>query len=134
MKRRFAYLLLAILTASTVILAQSQKNLTKNETQNLLMAIGSDNIGLKKSAMYFAGYYKVVEAAEALKNEMHNNADPSIQILAALSLFEIGDDTVLNDLQSLVNNSQNNIKVRKMAKAIYEHWISSENKVTAAVR
>jgi hypothetical protein len=111
MKRRFAYLLLAILTASTVILAQSQKNLTKNETQNLLMAIGSDNIGLKKSAMYFAGYYKVVEAAEALKNEMHNNADPSIQILAALSLFEIGDDTVLNDLQSLVNNSQNNIKV-----------------------
>jgi len=134
MKRRFAYLLLAILTASTVILAQSQKNLTKNETQNLLMAIGSDNIGLKKSAMYFAGYYKVVEAAEALKNEMHNSADPSIQILAALSLFEIGDDTVLNDLQSLVNNSQNNIKVRKMAKAIYEHWISSENKVTAAVR
>lgn len=134
MKRRFAYLLLAILTASTVILAQSQKNLTKNETQNLLMAIGSDNIGLKKSAMYFAGYYKVVEAAEALKNEMHNNADPSIQILAALSLFEIGDDTVLNDLQSLVNNSQNNIKLRKMAKAIYEHWISSENKVTAAVR
>lgn len=84
--------------------------------------------------MFFAGYYKVVDAAEALKNEMHNSNDPSIQILAALSLFEIGDDTVLNDLQSLVNNSRKDVKVRKMAKAIYEHWISSDNKVTAAVR
>lgn len=128
------YLMLVVLAAATLVMAQPKKGLNDTATKNLITAIQSENTGLKRSAMYFAGYYKIDSAVEALRSEMQNSSDPSIQILAALSLYEIGDESVMEDLQDLAGNTKENLRVREMAKAIYDHWTTTNYNYASTVR
>lgn len=85
---------------------------------NFIMAINSDNVGLKKSAIYLVSNYKIEGAVDALINVLNTDNSGSIKVLAALALYEIGSAKGLNAvLKSAVMD--NNEFVRKMNSIIY---------------
>lgn len=130
MKRRIAYLALVFLTVAGLAVAQSTKDFTDLEVDNLIAAIKSDNVGLQKSAIYLAGYYRVAETEEAIREEMNSSEDPGVKILAALTLYEIGSGTAMDDILSLAKNADVDLKVRKLAEAIHDYWKSSKYGLT----
>lgn len=132
MKRTLTLIALVLLLVSTNSFAQAKDQLTDNQLQTLVTGIKSDNLGLKRSSIFFAGYYKLSETVDVLKDEMLNAENPDIQILAALALYEIGDDDVMVDLNVLAKNKDEDYKVRRMAQAIYEHWVNEMNFVSVA--
>ncbi len=94
---------------------------SKNEIGNLVMGITSDNPGLKKSSIYFAGKYQVKDVKEILENELKTETDPNTKILIALSLFKIGDPKSIDFVEYLSKNESNK-KVKNMFTAIVEEF------------
>ncbi|MDZ7764093.1 MAG: HEAT repeat domain-containing protein [Melioribacteraceae bacterium] len=121
MKRTITLLVLGLLTTLCGLSAQN-KDFNEKEIENLAAGILSDNYGLQRSSIYFAGYYKVAEVVNEVTEVMLTSDEPNIKILAALALYEIGKEEALNDFAQLVNNNQEDLKVRKMVKAIYDKW------------
>jgi len=58
---------------------------------NLLVAIQSDNTGLRESAAYFLGEYKCGRAVIPLMAILKSDPRPSTRAVAALALCRIGD-------------------------------------------
>src|ERR1035437_611152 len=63
----------------------------KNAIENLKVGIKSDNNGLKKSSIYFAGYYRLAETVPVLTEQIKKESDPKTRILIAMVLYNIGD-------------------------------------------
>jgi HEAT repeat protein len=121
-KRNFALLLTVILVALTMnLFAQEDKdeNRYPNEKaiKNLITAINSDNDGLRRSAVYFAGKYKVKETVSPLAEILKKEKDPNNRVLIALALFEIGDEEGINAVKKLAANDED-LYVRRMSFAI----------------
>jgi len=91
-----AVLLALVLTGSVYAQKNSINDLTSNKyaLQNLVAGIQSDNTGVKRSAIYFAGKYRVAEAEDALIAQLKEEEDPSTRILIALVLYEMGSEEV----------------------------------------
>lgn len=134
MKRRINYLALVFFAVASLAIAQQSKNFTNLEVDNLISAIKSDNPGLQKSAIYLAGYYRVIETVEAIKEEMNTSEDPSIKVLAALTLYEIGSGEAIDDILSLVDNTNVDPKVRNLAEAIHDYWTSRKYSFTTTTQ
>lgn len=60
-------------------------------TPNLLIAIQSDNAGLRESAAYLLGEFKCPEAVIPLMGLLHRDERASTRAVAALALCWIGD-------------------------------------------
>jgi HEAT repeat protein len=104
---------------------------SKNEITSLVNGINSENEGLKKSSIYFAGKYKVYETVDALTALLENEKDPAVRLLTTKALFEIGDTKGMKVVYEL-SMTDENVKVRRMCKALYEVYELSEyeNKFT----
>jgi HEAT repeat protein len=61
-------------------------------TENLLIAIKSENDGLRESAAYLLGEFKCTEAVIPLMDVLHNDPRPATRAVAALALCWIGDE------------------------------------------
>lgn len=116
-------LVLFFIVGGDKILAQQSKNVivnvNENSLGNLRNAIKSDNPGLRKSGIYFAGKHSIKEVSETLLEQLNFEKDPSIKILIIRVLYIIENDKYLDDFYSLAKNDDN-MRVRKMASAIYE--------------
>lgn len=103
--------LLSVLILSAVILlaqnnkAQNYSEIAKtkygNAIENLKAGIKSENNGLRKSAVFMAGYYKISEVAPDLTELLKSEQDRSIKILAAYSLYRIGDEESFEKLAKI---------------------------------
>ncbi|HEX2866365.1 MAG TPA: HEAT repeat domain-containing protein [Ignavibacteriales bacterium] len=100
--------------------------INRNAAGNLIMGIKSDNAGLSRSSIYFAGLYRVSEAVEPLLEKMKNETDASTKILIALALFRIGDPEGLEMIESL-SAKDPDPRVRKMCGAIYNEFNSPDS-------
>ena len=60
-------------------------------TENLMIAIESDNAGLRESAAYLLGQFKCNDAVIPLMRILRNDMRPSTRSVAALALCMIGD-------------------------------------------
>jgi HEAT repeat protein len=115
----------ALLSGNVFALNLSKSNLTKNQTseipeafiQNLAMGITSDCTGLKKSCIYFAGFYEVEGMVEPLANQLTKETDPNTRILIALALYKIGTPEAVQAIEKLVKNELD-AKVKRMGIAI----------------
>ncbi len=85
--------------------------------KNLALGITSDCSGLKKSCIYFAGFYEIEGMVEPLANQLAKETDPNIRILIALSLYKIGTSEAVQAVEKLVKNELNP-KVKRMGIAI----------------
>jgi hypothetical protein len=118
-----AVVLAAVLLSGNVFAMNN--NLTKTVkteipeafVKNLALGLTSDCSGLKKSCIYFAGFYELEGMVEPLADQLTKETDPNIRILIALSLYKIGTPDAVKAIEKLVKNELDP-KVKRMGIAI----------------
>ena len=122
----FAVVIFLIFVSSLHAQNNSIKDVTSNKyaLQNLLAGIQSENEGVQRSSIYFAGKYRIAESESALIEQLNKEENPSTRILIALVLFEMGSMEGLEAVRKLALNDVEP-KVRRMSTHIYnEHLIN----------
>jgi HEAT repeat protein len=129
-----AVLLAAVLTGSVYAQKNSIKDVTTNKhaLQNLVAGIHSDNTGVKRSSIYFAGKYRITETEDALIEQLKNEKDASTRILIALVLYEMGSKEGLLEIKNLSLNDED-AKVRRMSTHIYNEYLINDSESTASL-
>ena len=127
-------LLAAVLTGPGYTQSNSIKDITahKYALENLIAGIHSENDGVRRNSIYFAGYYKIVETEDALIAQLKKESDPSTRILIALVLYELGSEEGLLEVKDL-SLKDKNAKVRRMAAQIYNEYLVNDSGSTAYV-
>lgn len=128
-------LVIGLLLTNSIFAQHSLSEFTKNKyaLDNLKMGIHSDNEGVRKSAIYFAGKYKVLESAEVLIEQLKKEENPGIKVLIALALFEMESKEGLDAVRKLSNNDEN-LRVRNMASFIYNEYANVHSVSNATTR
>jgi len=125
-----AVLLVALLINCSLAYAKSSSLdpdlKSKTALENLKNGIRSDNEGLRKSAIYFAGYYRISETVPVLTEIVKNESKPSTRILIALVLYRIGDEKGINLVKNMAINDHNP-DVRRMCTCIYNAYESGNS-------
>jgi HEAT repeat protein len=98
----------------------------KNAIENLKVGIKSDNSGLKRSSIYYAGYYGFTETVPTLTEQMKKETDPRTRILIALVLYKIGDEKSI-DLVKEMAAKDSNPEVRRMCTCIYDAYMNGNS-------
>ena len=114
------YILITIFLATTVNAQENFLEKLPNKEraiQNLVLGIESDNSGLKRSSIYFAGKYRVTEAVNELIEVLNKEKDTEIRKVTALVLYKIGDQKGLNAVKKLAETDEDN-RVRNLCAAI----------------
>jgi HEAT repeat protein len=132
--------LLTVTLAATLLIGAgfAQKNSIKDVTpnkhalENLVAGIHSDNTGLKRSAIYFAGKYRIAESEKALIDQLKEENDPSTRILIALVLYEMGSEEGLLEVKELSLKDED-ARVRRMATQIYNEYLVNDAASTVYV-
>jgi HEAT repeat protein len=125
-----AVVLAAVLLSNNVF----AKNLTntlgreipKKMIQNLAMGIASENEGLKRSCIYFAGFYEINELVNPLINQLKKESNPGTRILIALALYKIGGAEAMQAVEKLAKNDSNE-KVKRIGNAILNEFQMASN-------
>ena len=127
-------LLAAVLTGSGYTQSNSIKDSTAHRyaLENLIAGIHSENDGVRRNSIYFAGYYKIVEAEDALIAQLKEEKDPSTRILISLVLYELGSEEGLLEVKDLSLNDKD-AKVRRMATQIYNEYLVNDAASTVYV-
>jgi hypothetical protein len=111
-----------MLTAGSLAYAKSNSTdpelKMKRAIENLTNGIKSDNEGLKKSSIYWAGYYMISETVPVLTEIVKKETEPNTRILIALVLYRIGDHKGINIVKDMAVNDRNP-EVRRMCTSIY---------------
>ncbi len=89
--------------------------------KNLSMGIASDNLGLKRSCIYFSGFYEIEELVNPLVKQLKKESDPGTRILIALALYKIGNNDAINAIEKLAKNDSDP-KVKRMGIAILNEF------------
>jgi hypothetical protein len=116
-------MLFAVLALTTLGNAQDKIRAyyAEKAAKNLIIGINSDNEGLSRSSIYYAGKDKIAEAVDALIEKIGKEKDPDTRILIALSLYQIGDLKGLEAVkEQTVNDSDQ--RVIKMSALIYDQF------------
>ena len=129
-----AVLLAAVLTGSGYTQSNSIKDITahKYALENLIAGIHSENDGVRRNSIYFAGYYKIVETEDALIAQLKDENDASTRILIALVLYELGSEEGLLEVKDLSLNDED-AKVRRMSTQIYNEYLVNDAASTVFV-
>lgn len=126
-------LVLGLLLTNSIFAQNTLSEFTKHKyaMDNLIMGIHSENEGVRKNAIYFAGKYKVVESAEDLIEQLNREDNSSIRILIALALFEMDSKEGMEAVKEL-SVKDKNLKVRRMATFILDEYLNNDfsNRVT----
>lgn len=127
-------LLAVLLTGSLYAQKNSINDLTSNKyaLQNLVAGIQSENTGVKRSSIYFAGKYRIAETESALIAQLKQEKDPSTRILIALVLYEMGSVEGLIAVKELAQNDKD-AKVRRMSTQIYNEYLVNDAQSTASI-
>lgn len=115
-------------TSSKVVIEKYE--ISKNAVKSIIMGIKSENEGLRKSSIFYAGQYKLEGAVDCLIEEFQKEKDSSTKILIALSLYKIGNPIAIDYMKDMVNNEKNT-KVKDLLTAIYNDFVV-ENSVSTA--
>ncbi len=122
-----AVLFAAVLIGSGFAQSTSIKDITthKYALENLIAGIHSENDGVRRNSIYFAGYYKIVETEDALIAQLKKESDSSTRILIALVLYELGSEEGLLEVKDL-SVKDKDAKVRRMATQIYNEYLVND--------
>jgi hypothetical protein len=89
---------------------------------NLLLAIQSDNAGLRESAAYYLGEYKCRKAVIPLMALLKSDCRPSTRAVAALALCRIGDERGLFAVRRAVK-FDGNMEVKGLCAWYYNEYV-----------
>ena len=90
LKKRIAFVISMTLLCC-VYFAQMPEKMTDTDVENLKRSLEFENEGVRKSAIYLAGFYRVEAAVIPLMKILHEDPNPCLRLLAARSMYLIGD-------------------------------------------
>ena len=119
----------AVLIAATIFaatgtaFAQQTNNvqIKPEAVSNLVKGINSSNQGLKQSAIFLAGKYKVAGTVDALIKELKAQDNTDTKALIAFALYMIGDEAGIEAVSNLDKESVS--KVSKIVNDYYEKLV-----------
>lgn len=115
----FTFLLSGVLSAQST--TDINNRLNDKVIANFVMALNSDNPGLKKSALYLVGKYKIEAAVDAVVHILNTDNSGSMKVQAALALYNIGSPIGLNAVvKSDIWNESNFVSEMKTIYSDYE--------------
>jgi len=88
---------------------------------NYIAGVKTTNLGLKVSAAYYLGERKSQKAVIPLMNMLHTDSTAEARIMAALSLYKIGDERGIFAIQRAVEFDENE-QVRRMCKILFQMY------------
>lgn len=108
--------------------SNSINEITKNKyaLDNLIAGIKSENCGIKRSAIYFAGKYRINEVKDVLLEQLNSENEACIRILIALVLYELGEPKGLLSVKNQIESDEYQ-KSRRMATQIYYDFLKHDN-------
>ena len=106
----------------------SIKAITKNKyaLDNLIAGIKSENCGIKRSAIYFAGKYRIAEVKQVLMEQLNSENEACVRILIALVLYELGEPAGLLAMKNFTESAED-LTSRRMATQIYYNFIEHDD-------
>ena len=116
-------LLIVLVSVQTGLQAQStnHKNINEYSLESLKKGIQSDNPGLRRSAIYMAGLYRIDEAVETLVDQFDKEKIPSNRVLIALSLYNIGNPEGMEAVKDLAARDKDK-EVKRMGTVLYRQF------------
>ena len=93
--------------------------------QNYLEGVKADNLGLKISASYYLGERKSSKAVIPLMSILKSDKSPEARVMAALSLFKIGDERGIYAIKQAVTFDDNEW-VKKMCNIFYQMYLTNK--------
>ncbi|TAL64152.1 MAG: HEAT repeat domain-containing protein [Bacteroidetes bacterium] len=112
---------------------QNQKisDMTNNKfaLQNIEIGIQSTNLGVRGSAIYFAGQNRFIETEDALIKQLKVEKEDNIRVLISMALFRMNSEKGMNELKELAS-AEKNPRVRRMAYAIYKEYLVNKSNNT----
>jgi HEAT repeat protein len=131
--KKTALTLLTVLILATTAMGQSVRSAkhTFNETaiKNLMVGLNSENEGLRKSSIYFAGLYGIEEAAGTLVDQFPEEKNPKLRILIALALYRIGDQKGMDAIFT-ASKKDGDQEVKRICSAIADEYNTSSTVVS----
>jgi HEAT repeat protein len=108
--------------------SNSINEITKNKyaLDNLIAGIKSENCGIKRSAIYFAGKYRIEEVKDVLLEQLNSENEACLRILIALVLYELGEPKGLLAVKNFTETDED-LKSRRMATQIYYNFLKHDN-------
>ncbi|MFZ0453435.1 MAG: HEAT repeat domain-containing protein [Ignavibacteriaceae bacterium] len=91
---------------------------------NYLEGVKAENIGLKISSSYYLGERKSRKAVIPLMSILKSDKSPEARVMAALSLFKIGDERGIFAIKQAVKFDDNEW-VKKMCNIFYQMYITN---------
>jgi HEAT repeat protein len=124
-------LLIAMIFPVSFMLAQNNsiKDITdhKYALDNLLAGIRSDNEGVRRSSIYYAGKYKIAEAEQALIEQLRIEPNPGTRTLIAFVLYELGSEEGLGEIKKLAFGDVDPQVRRMSSHLIHEYHVRKDN-------
>lgn len=125
--------LTALLLAAIILLSAGLTKASDKDSQmikkskcaigNLKSGITSENLGLRKNAIYFAGEYRVSEVLPELIAQLKKETDNKTKILLALVIYRIGDAEGISLVRNLAIKDSDP-EVRRMCASIYTAYVN----------
>lgn len=127
-----ALILLLGLSSNLTAQSNSKLNITNNiyALDNLKSGINSENTGVRKSSIYFAGKYKINEVVNNLIERLEKENEPSVRLLIAYSFYEINDDEGMKAVKHL-SITDKNLKVKSISYSLYKDYVDNLNRTAA---
>lgn len=103
---------------STSVFAQSVEK--EKYDQYLIKSLSDENVGIRSSAAQLIGERKVKEAIKPLVKMLKTEKNSSARIVAAMSLYKIGDESVLPLLKKVAAKDDNKTVRRVVTAMVHE--------------
>ena len=101
----------------------------KYALQNLELALKCNNCGIRRSAIYLIGKYKIAEGEDMIEGMLRTEEDPCTKILASLVLMELNQVKGFSALKRLSSDELNE-KIRRITlQTFYQHLINDFEKI-----
>ena len=95
--------------------------------KSLLLGVESENLGLQSSAAYMLGEFCCDEAVIPLLKILHNSPYEEMRIMAALSLYKIGDSRGIFAIRQAIKFDESK-RVSKLCDKFYRAYLQAEEK------
>ena len=123
-------IILFLLFASNNLFAQEstedQSTITEEDIiDNLLAGLESNNLGLKASCAYYLGERKSSEAVIPLMALLKSDKEDEARIMAAHSLFKIGDGRGIYAIKQRAK-FETNEQVKRMCEIFYNMYLQEQ--------
>ena len=96
--------------------------------ESLLLGVESENLGLQSCAAYMLGEFCCDEAVVPLLKILHNSPYEEMRIMAALSLYKIGDSRGIFAIRQAIKFDDSK-RVRTLCNKFYRASLQTEEKI-----